>query len=232
VSGRTVFVGDVHGCADELQALLEQIEFSQGDRLVLVGDLIARGPDSAGVLRIARETGALMVRGNHEDRVLKIAEGKGSFPTAPKSEHRTLAETLGAANLALLRRAPLALLFPEHNVRVLHAGVRPGVPFEAQTALDLITLRAVSDGTHKDVLWGAHYKGPEHIVFGHHALAGLQLHPWATGLDTGCVYGKRLTALVLEENEAVPAALGARKLRLVHMAAKRVYWSTGTAAHG
>jgi Calcineurin-like phosphoesterase len=232
VSTRTIFVGDVHGCANELHALLEQVKFSSGDRLVLVGDLIARGPDSRGVLRIARETGALMVRGNHEDRVLKIAEGKTSFLATPKAEHRTLAETLGAADLAMLRRAPLTLVFPEHNVRVLHAGLRPGVPFEMQEPLDLLTLRSVPDEAHQNVLWGARYTGPEHIVFGHHALAGLQLHPSATGLDTGCVYGKRLTALLLEENENVPRAFEARKERLVHVVAKRVYWSTGRAEHG
>jgi Calcineurin-like phosphoesterase len=230
MSMRTIFVGDVHGCANELHTLLEQVKFSSGDRLVLVGDLVARGPDSRGVLRIAREAGALMVRGNHEDRVLKIAEG--DFQAPPKAEHRTLAETLGAAELAMLRRAPLTLVFPEHNVRVLHAGLRPGVPFERQEPLDLLTLRSVPNDAHQNVLWGARYTGPEHIVFGHHALAGLQLHPWATGLDTGCVYGKRLTALLLEENETVPRAFEARKERLVHVVAKRVYWSTRPAEHG
>src|SRR3954468_22083686 len=68
--GRTIIVGDVHGCRAELDALLDRVAFTTGDRLVFVGDLIARGPDSAGVLDIARRTGAVIVRGNHEEKIL------------------------------------------------------------------------------------------------------------------------------------------------------------------
>src|SRR5438270_5081272 len=68
--GRTILVGDVHGCSRELDALLDRIRFSSGDRLVFVGDLIARGPDSLGVLDVERRTGALIVRGNHEQKLL------------------------------------------------------------------------------------------------------------------------------------------------------------------
>jgi predicted phosphodiesterase len=64
--GRTIIVGDVHGCRRELELLLERIDFRAGDRLVFVGDLIARGPDTLGVLDVARTTGAIVVRGNHE----------------------------------------------------------------------------------------------------------------------------------------------------------------------
>src|ERR1700704_4140167 len=68
--GRTVIVGDVHGCREELELLLERVGFTTGDRLVFVGDLIARGPDSLGVLDVARRTGAIVVRGNHEEKLL------------------------------------------------------------------------------------------------------------------------------------------------------------------
>lgn len=68
---RFVFVGDVHGQRKPLDALLEKIDFEVGnDHLVLVGDLINKGPDSAGVVQLAMELGASAVRGNHEDRVL------------------------------------------------------------------------------------------------------------------------------------------------------------------
>ena len=67
---QTVIIGDVHGCLTELDALLRKVRFTKGDRLVLVGDLVAKGPDSAGVVARARELGALAVRGNHDERVL------------------------------------------------------------------------------------------------------------------------------------------------------------------
>jgi hypothetical protein len=56
------------------------------------------------------------------------------------------------------------------------------------------------------VLWGTRYEGPPHVVFGHNAQPDPQLHAWATGLDTGVVYGNRLTALVLERGEPIPPA--------------------------
>ena len=59
---RTLLIGDVHGCNDELGELLKAAHWTSAQRLVLVGDLVAKGPDSAGVVQRARELGALAVR--------------------------------------------------------------------------------------------------------------------------------------------------------------------------
>jgi diadenosine tetraphosphatase ApaH/serine/threonine PP2A family protein phosphatase len=218
MSRRTIIVGDVHGCAQELHRLLDRVQFASGDHLVLVGDLIARGPDSRGVLQIVRETGASLVRGNHEDRVLSLAgDTRSMLP------HACLGRELGPDDLALLRAAPLWLALETHAALVVHAGIRPDLGMYAQHDNDLLTLRHVKQGD-SQVLWGSLYPGPTHIVFGHHALAGLQLHPFATGLDTGCVYGKTLTALVLNEGEPVPTAVAARRKNLVQVKAARVYF--------
>src|SRR5580693_7233947 len=74
--GRTVIVGDVHGCRRELEQILERVAFGAGDRLISVGDLVARGPDSLGVLDIVRRTGAIVVRGNHEQKLIAWKEAK------------------------------------------------------------------------------------------------------------------------------------------------------------
>ncbi|KAK5014955.1 hypothetical protein LTR39_002870, partial [Cryomyces antarcticus] len=68
---RLVIVGDVHGCKEELLALLDKAKFRAGiDHLILTGDTIAKGPDSPGTVDVARKLGASCVRGNHEDRML------------------------------------------------------------------------------------------------------------------------------------------------------------------
>jgi hypothetical protein len=113
-------------------------------------------------------------------------------------------------------------------VRVVHAGIDPDLAFERQSPDTLMRIRTVIAHEGKRgqryVLWGARYTGPPHIVFGHNAAPGLQLHPWATGLDTGCVYGGRLTAMVLAEGQRVPRTVAARRAILVSEPARRVWF--------
>jgi len=207
---RTIVVGDVHGCADELQDLLKACGYARGDRLALVGDLVAKGPDSQGVLQFLREERAEAVLGNHDNHALKAH----SHPNKDlKAERQQLLDTLKKADWAYLEALPLFVrLGPERageaDTVVVHGGVVPGVPIEEQDREHLLTLRSIrEDGTPSKKIeghpWGAVWKGPERIVFGHDAVRGLQQHPMATGLDTGCVYGGKLTALILPERKLV-----------------------------
>jgi hypothetical protein len=79
---RLVIIGDVHGQLSSLHALLRKVEFKkETDHLVFTGDMVSKGPDSAGVVQLAMDLGASAVRGNHEDRVLlahKQTMGKAS----------------------------------------------------------------------------------------------------------------------------------------------------------
>jgi hypothetical protein len=221
---RTIIVGDVHGCREELDALLDRIAFASGDRLVFVGDLVARGPDSLGVLDIVRRTGAIVVRGNHEQKLIDWIEDKDDFPIGKM--HRELARSLRPVDWSLVQNMPLSIDLPEHGLRVVHAGMVPGVPFAKQKPQTLLRIRTVPGkrrGEH--VLWGERYAGPPHVVFGHNAAPGLQLHPWATGLDTGCVYGGRLTAIVLAEGQKMPRAYAARREVLVSERARRMWFA-------
>jgi hypothetical protein len=229
---RTIIVGDVHGCTSELETLLDKLAFETGDRLVFVGDLIVRGPDNLGVLDIVRSTGAIFVRGNHEQRLLVIGPQAQDDDDARRSSpektvgklHRDVARELRPVDWTLLANSKPSLDLPEHGVRVVHAGLDPSVPFEEQSPDTLMRIRTVRSGD-RDVLWGACYTGPPHVVFGHNAAPGLQLHPWATGLDTGCVYGGRLTALVLREGEHVPQDPAERHALLVSVPARRMWFA-------
>lgn len=232
---RTIIVGDVHGCREELDALLDRVAFASGDRLVFVGDLVARGPDSLGVLDIVRRTGAIVVRGNHEQKLIDWRNAHAAWrqeaarpPLRIGRLHRTIARALRPVDWSILGTSPLSLDLPEHGLRVVHAGLDPSVPFDAQRDATLLRIRTVrAEGRprgQRDVLWGSRYAGPPHVVFGHNAAPGLQLHPDATGLDTGCVYGGRLTAMVLAARQKVPRGLAARRTILVSEPARRMWW--------
>ena len=227
----TVIVGDVHGCTAEVEGLLADIAYTSGeDQLVFVGDLVARGPDSHGALALALRLGARVVRGNHEQKLL-VHRHAG---TPLGAEHARLASELSPGEWRLLEAMPLWIDLAGHGVRIVHAGVIPGMMVEQVPKEALLRMRTLdardgwSDEQQAGPLWGTRYQGPPHIVFGHNARAEPQLHPWATGIDTGCVYGGRLTAVVLREGESMPRGDEARtKLRSVP--ARRSYrGGTGT----
>ncbi|MBX5480718.1 MAG: metallophosphoesterase [Myxococcaceae bacterium] len=217
---RTIVIGDVHGCREELEALLAACEVSKDDEVVFVGDLVAKGPDSQGTVQLIRERGFHAVLGNHDAHVLRIRAGTLDKP--PKETHAAVARRLTAADWAFLEACPLyRRLDPALGAIVVHAGFVPGVPFDRQERDAMINIRSLRpDGTWSrkiddGVPWASKWPGPEHVIFGHDAIRGLQQHPHATGLDTGCVYGRELTALILPER------------RLVRVKAKRTYSDPG-----
>jgi hypothetical protein len=212
---RTIVIGDVHGCLDELLALLARCNQSAEDRVVLVGDLVAKGPDSVGVVQWARESGVDAVLGNHDAHVLRARHGE----IVAKPKHQKIAEDLARADVAWLDARPLFLRIGDVAVgpgtarpyAVVHGGAVPGRALEEQERDHLLNLRSIDDDGRpsnriEGTPWGARWSGPEHLVYGHDAVRGLQQHAVATGLDTGCVYGRELTALILPARRLVSVA--------------------------
>ncbi|KAG1704365.1 hypothetical protein DVH05_006373 [Phytophthora capsici] len=225
-STRLLVIGDVHGCFDELQLLLETCHFSPlEDRLVFVGDLVNKGPKSLDVVRFVRESDSLCVRGNHDDAALsayyKWVEG-GRVPGSAKYPY---VEHFLPDDVEFLEQLPFSLSLPNHgDIIVVHAGVVADVELEQQKPFDLYKMRFVQrehagDGNSKFIalekekfksedggkpeMWAKVWGGPRHVYFGHAASAGLQQESFATGLDTGCCYGKRLTACIIPSNKLV-----------------------------
>jgi hypothetical protein len=109
----------------------------------------------------------------------------------------------------MMLNMPLFVELPEHEMCIAHAGIDPSLPINQQDPWVLTHLRSFDETgspSHRDgtTSWASSYNGPTHVTFGHNAIRGLQIHPFATGLDTGCVYGGQLSALVLDERERVP----------------------------
>ena len=248
---RTIIVGDVHGCYDELRALLSKANFQpREDTLVLAGDFVNKGPKSAAVVRYAREVGAWAVVGNHELLSLRAlatsqsSKRSGVANSLAESKYAWTSE-LSAADVDYLRNLPFTLRLPLHGALIVHAGLVPGQPLESQDLLSLVTTRSLvappadaspdassprphrgarrwvgTRDTKRGVPWAARWKGPEHVYFGHSTRRGVQQRAFATGLDTGCVYGGVLSAAVLApataagiaaagESDAGPAGTGA-----------------------
>lgn len=210
---RTIFVGDVHGCAAEFEAFLKKVDYSDRDRLLLTGDAFARGPDPLAVWQLICETEAEMVLGNHDARLLKqlIALGKGRKPKVKFPDQRyTLAQLQSAHGkiLAWLRQCPLYIA--EDAFLLVHAGINPKKGLQGTRRKEFLKIRTwpPSDDL-SSPRWHDFYK-PEYplIVFGHDAPGGLVVkkragRPYLLGLDSGCIYGGQLSGYVLEEARLV-----------------------------
>lgn len=188
---RVLIVGDVHGCLAELQDLLVAARFrAESDVLVLVGDLVNKGPSSVEVLRFLRSTPhALAVRGNHDDAALAhfyIFQSTGQV--SPKYAY---VEQFSPEDVAFLEQLPFTISLPHHNALVVHAGIVPDVPLDQQKPIDMYKMRFLQrqgdgwialekakgavEGGPEPKQWAPLFPGPVHVYFGHAAGAGLQV---------------------------------------------------------
>lgn len=202
--GRTIIVGDVHGCSDELDALLDKVAYRSADRLIFVGDLICKGPDSLGVLRRAWTLNAEMVLGNHEQSFLRACR-RGVFGRHTKAVRLQMGTDVS-------RWATWIESWPTYidggSFWVVHAGVVPGrhpkdMPRRWLTRIRTWDGRGECLDAPDQPAWFEGYHDPRLVVFGHWAQRGLVVRPNAIGLDSGCVYGGELTALILPDRTLV-----------------------------
>lgn len=217
IKQRMIVVGDVHGCLDELKDVLAKASFDPEDTSVLLlGDLVNKGYYSAEVVHYAREIGAFCIRGNHEDYMLKFALG---LVPKPRPAILDFIDKLSADDIEWLKELPYSIAIPSWKTLCVHAGLVPGRPLLQQNIVDIITMRNVVQesnglvGTSKDsqgAPWVDHWtgdldgrEGDWTVLFGHDAKRGLQWRGQAIGLDSGCAYGKQLSALVLPSRELV-----------------------------
>jgi len=217
---RVIAIGDVHGCIDELQSLLRRCDYRPGDLIVFLGDLVSKGPDSLSVVQMSRELGAIGVRGNHDFEVIRWHQAikSGADPPVIGSEHYQIASSLSTADLRWMYSFPWYLSSKELNALFVHAGFVSGIRLGKQNPRLMMNMRSIlPDGTVTSKFfnnwpWARLWDGPQTVLFGHDADRGLQQYEHAIGLDTGCVYGGRLTACILPEK------------RLVSVNAKREYF--------
>ena len=201
---RTIVVGDIHGCFDELTDLLDLIKLQKDDRVVAVGDLITKGPKDREVLDLfISDRRFSSVVGNHDRKIRQKLRGEPMRLT--KEQRKTLVELERDREgyAAYLRSLPYTIDLGSHLV--VHAGVRPGVSLEEQMASDLTEIRTMGadPSRRRGLPWYKVYQGRQTVLFGHWPSERPRRGPNAIGLDTACVYGGRLTAFIIDIQEFV-----------------------------
>lgn len=213
LAGRKLLVvGDVHGCYDELNELLKKCESCDSSRvcILFVGDLVNKGPKSVEVVRLVRKLGGYCVRGNHDELSLSAWQ-RDREEEEPLINRFQWMKELTEEEMQWLSELPFTLHIPSREIIVTHAGLVPGVAIQSQRMEDMLHMRDVHfdigtltysglrNPTPSSQPWAEAWEGPDHVYFGHDAKRYFQSHQFATGLDTGCVYGGHLTAVFPEE---------------------------------
>jgi serine/threonine protein phosphatase 1 len=209
----TFAIGDVHGCADKLLSLLARVgaRLAPGiaGRIVFLGDLVDRGPDSAEVVAIVRALEELSpggavacLTGNHEQMMLDwLNQGddlwfiNGGLETIASYRRGDDEPEIPGDVVEWIESRPTWLEDAAHIY--VHAGLRPGRPYDQQRDHDRLWIR-------EGFLEIDHDFG-KHVVHGHTPiLNGPDRRPFRTNIDTGAVYGGALTAAILDEKTPVP----------------------------
>lgn len=205
---RTIVIGDLHGCYDELLDLLDKVGFGSEDRLICVGDLITKGPKNREVLdRFMSDPQFAAVIGNHDLALRRRWNGeKFKLKPSQKPTHKELKKDK-ERYVPFLNQLPFTIDLGTHLV--VHAGLRPGLELYSQTTEDMTELRSLGEdrASRKGPPWYDVYDGEKVVLFGHWPATEPRRGKKAIGLDTGCVYGGQLTAYIVETGEitSVPA---------------------------
>lgn len=197
-------IGDIHGCYDELLELIEKVKLEASDSVVAVGDLTVKGPQSREVLRLFEgDKRFSSVIGNHDLALLRFWRGENIELTSAQRLTLKELDTDREQHRGYLESLPFMIDLGAHLI--VHAGLRPGIALAAQSEDDLTELRTLGpnpssrDGTP----WYELYEGEKTVLFGHWPALEVRRSKRALGLDTGCVYGHRLTGYIIERDELV-----------------------------
>lgn len=206
-NNRILIIGDVHGCLEELKSLVQKAinEYNNGKQftaVILIGDLCNKGPLSAETIQYVRtQPNWYSVRGNHDDRALSAALGNEECSSKPRYQW---VNSLSDEDVTWMSNLPYTIRIPKSmfnedarsDVILVHAGLDPAVELENQEIATMVTVRNLTVDD-KSQAWAKVWQGPELVIFGHDAKRGLQNESFAIGLDSGCVYGGKLTGIIL-----------------------------------
>ncbi len=202
IGARTLIIGDIHGCLESLKRLMDKVKWQPDqDRLIFLGDYIDRGPDSKGVidflLGLMRESENIQcLMGNHESMFLDFLSGldistfliNGGENTL-RSYYRKGETIIPPEHIQFLQNLKILVELPDFYI--VHAGLKPGLHIKDQCIDDMIWIR--------EPFIYSKYDFGKKILFGHTVFYDPLIMDNKIGLDTGAVYGNKLTCLELPD---------------------------------
>jgi len=209
MNGRIIAIGDIHGCYAEFAELLERVGIERVDKLILLGDLVNRGPDSLKVIDLAKRHQAVSLLGNHELRLLNYRRTKD--PAFLKETDEETFSRLRPEDWTYLEQMPLTHEVADLQTVFVHGGFLPNEPWARQAA-QVVTRIQVIDHEGKPrkraecadcPAWADLWSGPPFVVYGHTPRPEIYKLKWSVGIDTACVMGGYLTAYILPEKRFI-----------------------------
>jgi len=228
---RTIVIGDVHGCIDELKLLLKEVDFKKGnDRCIIVGDLVDRGPDSAGVVSFCVENSIESVMGNHDEKHIRNARNLERHPDSRvklTDSEKDMWKKLSQNQQQWLSSLPNLIWINETTVCV-HAGLMTDIePKDTHQRIlhriryveqrksksgslnwEMSRMKITDDGgflrPRGSVPWTDVYGGKYNVVYGHWAREDVKIdkyeNSFALGIDTSSCFGGKLTAAIFDNS--------------------------------
>lgn len=205
----TLIVGDIHGCFNEWMLLLKKAGYHpQAHRLILVGDLINKGPDSFKVLKWAYQNKTEQVIGNHEMKFLHLIQNEEPLPPSLQ-KLKTEIKDQTAHWIQFIKSWPTYI--ETKDFLVVHAGIVPGEHPKDSKIEDITNIRywnphTQSRSSSKNTLakpWHEFYTEEKLVVYGHWAKQGFLKKSNSIGLDSGCVYGHKLSGVCLPSRKII-----------------------------
>jgi len=216
---RTIIYGDIHGCLDEFKTLRSELHITNEDREISVGDVLDRGPDSNAMLTYLRKHSIEMVLGNHEYKYLRYsAHEEKSKCTGKKNpmsfdeDKLQIYEHLSVEDIEYITLAPFFIKID--NLTIIHAGITNTIDLLNANKKELESLTRIRDlDANEKTLslgqtpfgyapWSEFYDGGQGvIVYGHEVRSRVKIDKYSIGIDTGCVYGNFLTALIIHDTK-------------------------------
>lgn len=210
-----IIYGDLHGCLDEFKALRKKINPHPEDREIVVGDILDRGPYSNELFRYIRENKIESLLGNHEYKYLRYKKHYDKFLETGKKIPMQLSEkklaifnNFSSEDLEYLETFPYFIKID--NLTIIHAGITNNITLDIPKKKDLeklLWIRYLKDDNiplslgkedETSKYWSEYYDGSEgFIVYGHEPFKEPRLDKHSLGIDTGCVYGNKLSACII-----------------------------------